>query len=60
MASKRVLPLEFLLTGEKFEDWTIADTYSMEVMTNLFLSLDFMFEPFKDYVKNIYGVKFAN
>lgn len=46
-----MLPLEFQLTGEKFERWERSDTYKLCIMNSLFLAFDFMFEPFKELVK---------
>lgn len=49
------LPIEFHILGENFEDWTLEDCVSIELMLNIFLSLDFYFEPLKDLVREKYG-----
>lgn len=54
------LPLEFWLTGEHFEPWSVTDSVAIEEMLSMFMSLDFFFEPFKDLVRNKYGEDFAH
>ncbi|KRX01494.1 hypothetical protein PPERSA_01397 [Pseudocohnilembus persalinus] len=50
-----MLPIEFQILGESFEDWTLEDCISIELLLNLFLSLDFYYEPVKDVVREKYG-----
>lgn len=55
LAQRKVLPIEFLLTGQTFEPWQPQDTFALAQLMNFFMTLDFMFEPFKNMVREKYG-----
>ena len=56
----KVLPLEFWLTWQSFDEWKRSDSFRLTLMMNIFLALDFLFEPFKELVRHKYGRDFAD
>ena len=50
-----ILPIEFLITGENFDTWTKVDSLAFKELMNMFMTLDYMFEPFRTILKEKYG-----
>lgn len=57
--SLKVLPMEFLITGMKWEDWKVEDIYLMQKIVSFQMIYDYVFELMHTKLRDIYGEEFV-
>jgi len=57
VAQMKILPLEFLLTGSKFEQWEPVDTIMMGKLMEFTLSISWQLKAFKSRVAELHSIE---
>ena len=57
--SLKLLPIEFILTGIKWENWTPLDSFAITKLSTFSLGFDWYVEIIKEIFRETYGDDFA-